>query len=132
MGMICYIFCGSISFLHMNTLIEVNTRTANDVMIFEFTGELDETNADKTFTSIYNAIPDFTGKKVLFNLVGLKYLNSKSIGYIADIFQNIEDGNGKMVISNMTEEVKDTLELVGITTIIQIAETEEEGIAMMA
>lgn len=116
----------------MNTLIEVNTRTANDVMIFEFTGELDETNADKTFTSIYNAIPDFTGKKVLFNLVGLKYLNSKSIGYIADIFQNIEDGNGKMVISNMTEEVKDTLELVGITTIIQIAETEEEGIAMMA
>jgi hypothetical protein len=52
---------------------------------------LDETNADKTFTAIYNAIGDFTNKRVIFNLSGLKYLNSKSIGYIADIFSNIED-----------------------------------------
>lgn len=116
----------------MNTPIEVNAKNLNDVMVFEFHGELDETNADKTFTSIYNAIGDFSGKKVLFNLAGLKYLNSKSIGYIADIFSNIEDGNGKMAISNMTEEVKDTLELVGITTIIAIADTESDGIAMMA
>lgn len=101
-------------------------------MVFEYHGELDETNADKTFTSIYNEIGDFTGKKVLFNLAGLKYLNSKSIGYIADIFSNIEDGNGRMALSNMTEEVKDTLELVGITTIIEVFETEEEALPALA
>ncbi|MDR3150696.1 MAG: STAS domain-containing protein [Candidatus Peribacteria bacterium] len=61
--------------------------------MFEFSGELDETNADKTFKSIYDSIGDFTGKKILFNMAGLKYLNSKSIGYIADIYSNIEDNN---------------------------------------
>ena len=116
----------------MNTAIEVRNKQVADVSIFEFHGELDETNADKTFTTIYNAIGDFTGKKILFNLVGLKYLNSKSIGYIADIFSNIEDGNGKMVITNMGEEVKDTLELVGITTIVAIADTEAAGLAAVA
>jgi hypothetical protein len=53
----------------MNTAIEVKTKQINDIHVFEFHGELDETNADKTFTSIYNEIGDFSGKKVLFNLV---------------------------------------------------------------
>ncbi|OIP53149.1 hypothetical protein AUK10_02740 [Candidatus Gracilibacteria bacterium CG2_30_37_12] len=112
----------------MNTPIDIKKKSVGSVEIFEFHGELDETNADKTFTAVYNTIGDFTGKKIIFNLSGLKYLNSKSIGYIADIFSNIEDGNGTMYITNMTEEVKDTLELVGITSIISIADTEEEAL----
>ncbi len=75
----------------MNTPIEVKNKTVQDVMVFEFHGELDETNADKAFTDVYGAIGDFKNKKILFNLTELKYLNSKSIGYIADIFSNLED-----------------------------------------
>jgi hypothetical protein len=40
----------------METLIEVNKKIENGIFIFEFTGELDETNADKTFKSIYTQI----------------------------------------------------------------------------
>ena len=40
----------------METLIEVNKKEENGVIVFHFTGELDETNADKTFTSIYEEI----------------------------------------------------------------------------
>ena len=115
----------------MNTPIEVKTRTVGTATVFEFHGELDETNADKTFTQVYNAIGDFTGKNIVFNLVGLKYLNSKSIGYIADIFSNVEDGNGKMFLTNMAEEVKDTLELVGITTIITVTDTEAQALSAL-
>jgi anti-anti-sigma factor len=112
----------------MNTPIEIKHTQIQGVEVFEFHGELDETNADKTFTAIYNAVGDFTGKKILFNLIGLKYLNSKSIGYIADIFSHIEDGNGQMQLSNLGEEAKDTLELVGITTIIAVSATQEEAL----
>lgn len=115
----------------METLIEVNKKEENWIIIFEFTWELDETNADKTFTSIYNEVGDFKNKKIIFNLKGLKYLNSKSIGYIADIFSNIEDNDSVMYISNCDEGVKDVLELVGITTIIPTVDTEEDAIAKM-
>jgi len=40
----------------METLIEVNKKDENGINIFEFSGELDETNADKTFKSIYDQI----------------------------------------------------------------------------
>lgn len=116
----------------METLVEVKKREQGDVLVFDFTWELDETNADKTFTNIYEQIWDFSDKKILFNLTGLKYLNSKSIGYIADVFSNIEDNDGQMHISNCDEGVKDVLELVGITTIIPTVDTEEEALGAMA
>lgn len=112
----------------METLIEVNKKEENWILIFEFTWELDETNADKTFNSLYNEIWDFSDKKIILNLKGLKYLNSKSIGYIADIFSNVEDNEWKMYISNCDEWVKDVLELVGITTIIPTVDSEKEAI----
>ena len=116
----------------METLIEVNKKEENSILIFEFTGELDETNADKTFKSIYDQIGDFNDKKILFNLSGLKYLNSKSIGYIADVFSNLEDAEGQMYISNCSDWVKDILELVGITTIIPTVDKEKEAIEALA
>lgn len=116
----------------METLIEIQKREEGDVTIFDFTGELDETNADKTFTDVYEQIGDFSDKKILFNLAGLKYLNSKSIGYIADVFSNLEDNDGLMHISNCDEGVKDVLELVGITTIIPTVDTEKEALDAMA
>ncbi|MDP2090284.1 MAG: STAS domain-containing protein [Candidatus Gracilibacteria bacterium] len=112
----------------MQTLIEVNKKDINGVLVFEFNGELDETNADKTFKTIYDEIGDFTKKSIILNMSGLKYINSKSIGYIADVFSNIEDSDGKMYICNCSEGVKDILELVGITTIIPTVDTEEEAL----
>lgn len=116
----------------METLIEVKKREQGDISIFDFIGELDETNADKTFTGIYEQIWDFSDKKILFNLTGLKYLNSKSIWYIADVFSNLEDNDGLMYISDCDEGVKDVLELVGITTIIPTVDTESEAIEAMS
>jgi len=113
----------------METLIEVNKKEQNGVIIFEFSWELDETNADKTFTSLYNEIGDFAGKKIIFQLTNLKYLNSKSIGYIADIYSSIEENDGVMYICECDEGVKDVLELVGITTIIPTVETLKDALA---
>lgn len=116
----------------METLVEVNKKEQNGIVIFEFSGELDETNADKTFKNIYEQVGNFDEKKIIFNFSGLRYLNSKSIGYIADIFSNTEDNDGEMYITNCDEGVKDVLELVGITTIVPTVETEDEAIKAMS
>ena len=116
----------------METLVEVNKKEENWITIFNISGELDETNADKTFTNMYKEIWDFTDKKILLDLSWLKYLNSKSIWYIADIFSNIEEADSQMYISNCSEWVKDVLELVGITTIIPTVDTKEEAIKAMS
>lgn len=116
----------------METLVEVNKKEKDWIVIFTFSGELDETNADKTFSSIYEEIWDFADKKIIFNLKGLTYMNSKSIGYIADVFSNIEENEWQMHITNCSEWVKDVLELVWITTIIPVNDKEETAIETMS
>jgi len=115
----------------METIIQVNDRAKDDIMIFEFIWELDETNSDKTFWALYKKIWSFVWKKIIFNFSWLKYLNSKSIWYIADIFSNIEENNWKMFITNCLEWVKDILELVWITSIIPTVEKEEQAITQI-
>ena len=110
----------------MLTQLEVKKSSTNTgVRVFSFIGELDETNVDSTFPNIIGDIGDFNKTRTLFNFEKLTYLNSKSIGYIADIAQRTEDGNGKFAICCLSVEVRDTLDLVGITNIIPIYDTED-------
>ncbi len=105
----------------MLTHLEIRTAsTSTGIKIFAFDGELDETNVDETFPGIIQAIGNFSHARTLFNMEKLKYLNSKSIGYIADIAQRTEDGMGKFALCCLTPEVQDTLDLVGITSIIPV------------
>ena len=114
----------------MLTQLEVKKSSTNTgVKIFSFHGELDETNVDTTFPNIIADIGDFKGARILFNLIELKYLNSKSIGYIADIAQRTEDGSGKFALSNIGPEVRDTLDLVGITSIVPVFDDENSALA---
>lgn len=120
-------------FPSMLTQLEVKKSSTNTgVKIFSFHGELDETNVDTTFPNIIADIGAFNGVRILFNLVDLKYLNSKSIGYIADIAQRAEDGGGKFALSNIGAEVRDTLDLVGITSIIPVFEAEENALVELS
>jgi len=113
----------------MLTHLEIKTASTNTgVKIFAFDGELDETNVDATFPNIIDAIGDFSHARTLFNMEKLKYLNSKSIGYIADIAQRTEDGGGKFALCSLTPEVHDTLDLVGITSIIPTYTTQETAL----
>ncbi len=115
----------------METIVQALKRMEWSVMVFDFSGELDETNADKTFKMIYEEIWDFGWKKIIFNMKELKYLNSKSIWYIADVFSNIEDSDWEMYITDCDEWVKDVLELVWITTIIPTVDREAEALEQM-
>lgn len=113
----------------MITQLEIKKRiTESGVKIFSFIGELDETNVDSTFPAIITDIWGFENSKTIFNMAELQYLNSKSIGYIADISQRTEDAGGKFYLCALSSEVNDTLDLVGITSIIPIYESENEAL----
>ncbi len=113
----------------MLTQLEVKKSTTNTgIKIFSFHGELDETNVDTTFPNVIADIGDFAGTRTLFHLGNLHYLNSKSIGYIADIAQRTEDGGGKFALCELSSEVRDTLDLVGITSIIPVYDNEQTAL----
>ena len=116
----------------MITQLEIKKHvTPEGVKVFAFLGELDETNVDSTFPAIISDIGGFENSRTLFDFSGLQYLNSKSIGYIADISQRTEEVGGKFALCSLSAEVHDTLDLVGITSILPIYGSEAEAVATM-
>lgn len=117
----------------MLTQLEVSKSATNTgIKIFSFNWELDETNVDNTFPSIISEIGNFNQSRILFDFNKLAYLNSKSIGYIADIAQRTEDGNGKFGLCALSNEVHDTLDLVGITSIVPTFDTLETAVTELS
>jgi len=112
----------------MKTIIKINKKEIDSIIIFTFLWELDETNTEEVFKIIYKDLWDSKKKKIIFNFKWLKYLNSKSIWYIANLFLHITDNHWEMYISEFNKDIKDILELVWITKIIPTINNVEEAI----
>ena len=115
----------------MQTQIEIKKEIIdkdgnNSIEVYTFKWELDETNSDTTFKKIYQDIDNFS-KKIIFNLEWLDYMNSKSIWYIADIFSKTKDKSGILVLTSLTEEIDDTLDLVWVKSFIKVFSNNEEA-----
>jgi len=112
----------------MNAEISFSTEKLDDdkkVAIFSFFGELDEMTGDDIFQKI-NAFFEKTDEKYfIFHLKNLEYLNSKSIGQMIDLYRKIIGRGGKLVLAEISENVLDILDLVGVTRVVETAENLE-------
>ncbi len=109
----------------MNAQLDVQKSvTDTGIRVYSFSGELDAVNVDGIFSGIARDIGDFKEAKVILNFVGLTYINSKWLGWLADLSERTKDGSGKIVICNALPEILDTMEIAGIATIIPLCENE--------
>ena len=88
--------------------------------ILTFNGQLDETNVDLEAKQIYNVIEKMENPRLVLDLSGLEYMNSKSIGYLTDWYTRVMAKNGRIVIARPRSNILDILKVVGITQIISV------------
>jgi len=98
------------------------------IKIIVLEGMLDESNADEFAPKIYEFIESMDNEtSVILDLEKLTYMNSKSIGYIADYYNKVSAKNGKIVIAKPARNVKETLSVVGLDQMIPFTQTLEEA-----
>ncbi|MDF2378847.1 MAG: STAS domain-containing protein [Candidatus Gracilibacteria bacterium] len=95
-----------------------------DTKIAKFVGQLDETNIEDEAKRVYAELEGGL-KNMVFDFTELSYLNSKSIGYIADWQGKVTENNGKLVIFGAAENIFDILDVVGLTKLIEIVDDLE-------
>lgn len=101
------------------------TMTAKIIRII---GQLDESNIDMNSHIIYDLITQHPKDLfLLFDLTKLEYMNSKSIGYLTDWYTRVNEGGGKIVITNAPENIIEILTTVGITELIVCYKNIEEA-----
>ncbi len=100
----------------------------NNLKTVHITGQLDESNVDEKIQEIYKALEvSPKGTSLIFDFENLEYMNSKSIGYLTDIYGKITENGGKMTIAKARPNILDILQVVGLTQLIQTFESIDEA-----
>ncbi len=96
--------------------------------IIHISGQLDESNIDEKIQPIYKLLEENQkGLNIIFNLENLEYMNSKSIGYLTDIYGKITENKGQTIICNAKPNITDILQVVGLTQLIKTVNSLEEA-----
>ena len=112
----------------VNILIEDIQIPGKTVKIVHISGQLDESNIDEKIQEIYKlmeATPK--GLSLIFDLENLEYLNSKSIGYLTDLYGKLTEAGGMMVIAKPKPNITDILQVVGLTQLIKNFDSIDEA-----
>lgn len=98
------------------------------VKIVHLVGQLDESNVDEKIQQIYKLIEvSPKGLNLIFDLENLEYMNSKSIGYLTDLYGKITESGGQVVIAKPKPNITDILQVVGLAQLIKIFVSLDEA-----
>jgi len=101
--------------------------------VAKFSGQLDESNIDQLIMEIYKAI-ELTPKNLnmIFDFENLEYMNSKTLGYITDIYGKISENGGTIVITKAKANITDILQVVGLSQLIPLLFSNEEAMLQLS
>jgi anti-sigma B factor antagonist len=97
-----------------------------DVAIINFSQKLDVHDSDVEKEMI-KSVEEMSKTLYIFDLESLNYINSVFIGMLAKLYNIITKKQGKVVIINLSDTIKDTLNMVGLTDIIPVVSSLEEA-----
>ncbi|MFA5855212.1 MAG: STAS domain-containing protein [Candidatus Gracilibacteria bacterium] len=98
------------------------------VKLIRVVGQLDESNVDEQAKAIYQVVEaNPSGLSLIFDFMGLEYMNSKSIGYLTDWYSKVSALGGKVAIAGARDNILDILQVVGLTQLVNAYPTLDEA-----
>ncbi|MDP2642622.1 MAG: STAS domain-containing protein [Candidatus Peregrinibacteria bacterium] len=100
--------------------------------VAHISGQLDESNVDEKIQGIYKTLENAPkGLSMIFDMQNLDYMNSKSIGYLTDLYGKITELGGKVAICSAKPNILDILQVVGLTQLMQNYESLDSAKAAL-
>jgi len=97
------------------------------VTILSFTGEFDAFNLPKISEGIDQLIQK--GRtRLIFNLKGLKFINSSSLGYMITTQKRLREYDGELVVAEPSKFFETTVATLGIDRIFKIYPNDDEAV----
>jgi len=114
------------------TIEDLSAGTEKNLKVVHIGGQLDESNVDERIQEVYKLLEaNPQNLNLIFDLENLEYMNSKSIGYLTDIYGKVTEGNGKVALAKTRPNIADILQVVGLTQLIQSFDSIEAAKATL-
>lgn len=103
------------------------------IKVVHVAGQLDESNVDEKIQEVYKVLEaNPQNLNLIFDLENLEYMNSKSIGYLTDIYGKVTETGGKVVIAKARPNIADILQVVGLTQLVSLYDSIDSAKTALA
>ena len=97
------------------------------VAIADLTGDLD-TEAAYQLESGLSDIIDKNDVKLILNFERVRIMNSTAMGVLLSTAEDARKRSGTMKLCSLSEHVREVLDLVGVSSLFEIFDTEKEAV----
>jgi anti-anti-sigma factor len=99
----------------------------DSVAIISIVGVVDSETVEE-FAGAIDAVLEGGCYNLVLDLAGMNYINTAGLSIIADTFKRTQQNKGALKILNATETIRELLDVVRFTKIIDIYEDEQEAL----
>ena len=110
--------------------MEITHRVENEILIIAVGGRLDAATAPIAEETINKTLAENTNR-LLFDLSALEYLSSGGLRVILGAAKEMRRREGKVALAGLNQYVYEIFAVSGLTAMIPIKETVEEGLKEM-
>ena len=113
--------------------MEFETRKINDIVIYDIKWEFKI--IDEMSVALHDDVKSQlkSGKRhFIFNLEGVKYMDSLGLGEIVASFISISKLGGKLILTNLLPRIRLMFEVTGLNKIFEIIDDEKAAIESLS
>ncbi len=90
----------------------------NDYQVVEFSGDMDSQGLEQIKNRVSELAENFAFKYLVFDLSGLTFINSESIGFLMELHSHLVKIKKTLVLCSARAYVKDVLSVIGILSVV--------------
>ena len=106
-------------------MITIQTNKEEDFYIIKVSGDVDASSSIHLDNKIGEIIK--TEKKILVDSNDLQYISSAGLGVFMSYFHEMEEGEIKMVLFGLGNNVKNVFHILGLDQLINMVESKEDA-----
>lgn len=111
--------------------VEIKEEQKGDILVLRLRGRLDALSAPDTEKRVLQAI-DRGQNKVLLDFAGVDYISSAGMRMLLATTKKLKNKSGYLILCSVTTNVMDVFKMSGFDHVLELADTEEEGIHKLA
>lgn len=97
-----------------------------DIFIYEFKAKYD-IHSEEDKSHLLSTVENCGKKLVILDMKNVTYINSVFIGLITKVYNKLNLAEGMLALCNLSSQIEDTLNLVGLSNILILADNLEEA-----
>jgi anti-sigma B factor antagonist len=110
-------------------IMEITTKTLNQVTVVEMRGNLDGTTALMAEERIKEHAQE--GSRLLLDLREVGYMSSMGLRLLFLLSRNLSDLHGNLALVGLSDDLKETMSITGFLDHFAIYDTLEEGVSAL-